>query len=587
MIRLRNGIALVLCLTLLPLVFAQEKDVLLQAMRDELERSRTLRVPGLDPPYFIEYSVEDADLLSVNASLGALVSSNRAAVRIPTVRVRVGSPAFDNTNHIFSDAYSGSRYDSEELPIDNNYGAIRQLFWLATDRAYKTAEEAISRKRSALKNVNQTEQYPDFSAAPPVQAIQPVTRVPMDEAAWKSRIVKLSGIFANYPQVLSSGLEFQTIQSTDYLVNSEGTAIRTPENLTFLRIRAFAQAPDGMTLRDADVVQSIELSGLPSELDLKRSVTAVAEELTSLSRAPIGEAYDGPVLFEPRAATQLFAQVLGDSLKITRKPISEGRRNIPYLPSELQSKMGARILPDWMNVTDDPGQTEWRGQSLFGHYEFDVEGVRPKPLNLVEKGVLKSFLLTRTPAMKSYTGTNGHARMHGNFGTSAPGFGNLFVSAAQASSSSDLKKKLIEMIVQQQKPYGMLVRKLDYPSGMTVEELRSTTTAMAQSGGGTRPVAVPMLVYRVYPDGREELVRGVRFRGLSTRSLKDIIGASDESYVLNFLDSTVPFALMGAGSFVSNASVIAPGLLFEELEFERNQEDLPKLPIVSPPSLTE
>jgi hypothetical protein len=148
-----------------------------------------------------------------------------------------------------------------------------------------------------------------------------------------------------------------------------------------------------------------------------------------------------------------------------------------------------------------------------------------------------------------------------------------------------MKKKLIDLVKRQNKPYGILVRKLDYPSGMSIEELRHAMSAMAQSGGGTRPVALPLLVYRVYPDGREELVRGLRFRGVSTRSFKDITAATNDSYVFNFMDSPVPFALMGAGAFVTNASVISPGVLFDEMEFERIQEDLPKLPIVPPPPM--
>jgi predicted Zn-dependent protease len=255
------------------------------------------------------------------------------------------------------------------------------------------------------------------------------------------------------------------------------------------------------------------------------------------------------------------------------------------MPSELETKVGARILPDWMDVVDDPTQTEWRGQPLFGHYIFDMEGVKPQPLNLVEKGVLKTFLLTRTPVMKGFEATNGHARMRGSFGQMSAGFGNLFIRASQSASADELKKKLIDMVKQRNKPYGILVRKLDYPSGMSFEELRHALSAMAQSGGGTRPVALPLLVYRVYPDGREELVRGLRFRGLSTRSLKDIAAAGNDSYVFNYMDSPAPFALMGAGSFVINTSVVSPGILFDELELERIQEDLPKLPIVPPPPM--
>lgn len=570
---------------LLPAVIAQDNDVILRAMHDELERSRMFRVASSDPPYYVEYEIEDADAIVVNASLGALISENHSVLKIPSVRVRLGSPAFDNSNYVFSDYYSGTRLDPEQLPVDSSYGAVRQILWLATDRAFKTAEEGIGRKRSALKNVTLTENLPDYSTASPIQSIAAIRHTPVDQAAWKNRVVKLSGIFTGYPAINSSGIEFQTIQATTYLLNNEGATLRYPEDLTFLRVRAFTQAPDGMLLRNAEVFHADDLSLFPPELDLKRGITGVADELTALSKAPIGETYDGPMLFEPRAAAQLFAQVLGDNLKISRKPVAEPGRNVPYLPSELETKTGARILPEWMDVVDDPDQTEWRGQPLFGHYTFDMEGVKPQPLNLVEKGVLKTFLLTRTPVMKGFESSNGHARMRGNFGQMAPGFGNLFIRAAQSVSSAELKKKLIDLVKQRNKPYGILVRKLDYPSGMGVDELRHAMSAMAQSGGGTRPVALPLLVYRVYPDGREELVRGLRFRGVSTRSFKDITAATDDSYVFNYLDSPLPFAVMGAGSFVINASVISPGILFDEMELERIQEDLPKLPIVPPPPM--
>ena len=562
---------------------AAQDDVMLKAMRDELERSRQLKLASNDPPYFISYGVEMADAFSVSASLGALLSSNHTVLKLPEVRLRMGSAAFDSANHASSDYYSGTRYDPALLPQEDSYAAIRQTFWLATDRAFKTAQEAIGRKRSALKNLNLTDQLPDFSAAEPIQMVQVLKTVKLDENAWKSRVVKLSGLFTAYPGILSSSLEFQSLQSANYLLTNEGTAIRVPENLAYLRVRAFAMAPDGMQLRNADMVQALDVNAFPSETDLRRAVSAVADELMALTAAPVGDPYDGPVLFEPRAAAQLFGQVMGGNLKVTRKPVAEQGRNVPHLASELESKVGSRILPEWMDLVDDPLQKEWRGQTLLGSYEVDSEGVRPKPLALVEKGVLKTFYLTRTPVLKGLETSNGHARLHGNFGASAPGFGNLFVRASQTVPPAELKKKLIEMIQQRNKPYGMLVRKLDYPSGMSLEELRRSTTAMAQSGGGTRPVAPPLLVYRVYPDGREELVRGLRFRGVSTRSFRDIAAAGSDTFVLNFLDSQVPFALMGAGGFVSNASVIAPGILFEELEFERTQDDLPKLPLVPPP----
>ena len=187
---------------------------------------------------------------------------------------------------------------------------------------------------------------------------------------------------------------------------------------------------------------------------------------------------------------------------------------------------------------------------------------------------------------KDYQGSNGHARMTGSYGTRSPGFGNLFIRASQTTPAADMKKKLIDLCRERNKPYGILIRKMDFPSSASIAELRRMAALSSQSGGNSRLTTLPLLVYRVYPDGREELVRSLRFGDLSTRSFKDILAASDESYVFDFIDSNAPFALMGAGSFIVSASVIAPAVLFDELELEPIQEEVAKPPIVPPPPLT-
>lgn len=559
----------------------QEADPLLRAMQDELHRSLRLRIISLDLPYFIEYRVAEESNYSVSATMGALVAAGQNTLRIPMVRVRVGDYNFDNTNHMFSDAYSGSRYDPDQLPLDDDYMGFRRALWLATDRAYKTAEDAIARKRSSLKNMNMPDRLPDFSKQSPVRWVLPVHIEAVNDSLWKDRVVKLSAIFDGYPRVLSSGVDMQISQATNFLVNSEGTVLRTPEDLASIRVLARGLALDGTQVRDGTVVQAFEAGGLPPDAELARQAKEVAEHVSALTQAPAGEAYDGPVLFEAPAAAQLFGQLLGDNLKLTRKPIADPGRNPPYVQSELENRVGSRILPEWMDVVDDPTETQWRGHTLLGHYSYDIEGVSAAPLTLVEKGTLKTFLLTRTPVLKGSEGSNGRARMTGAYGDDAPGFGNLFIRASQTVPLPDLRKKLMDLCRERNKPYGILVRKLDYPSSASVDELRH----LVQSSGGTRPVTLPLLVYRLYPDGREELVRGLQFHGVSTRSLKDITAASDENYVFDFIDSNAPFALMGAGSFVTSASVIAPSLLFDELELEPIQEEVPKPPIVPPPAL--
>jgi hypothetical protein len=563
---------------------AQDNDILMRAMHDEMQRVPQLKiVSGSDPLYLLRYTLDDVDSFAATASLGGLLTQSGGHVRLLRVGVRVGDYVFDNTNYVLSELPAGARFDTGSLPVDDDYGAIRREIWLATDAAFKTALDAIGHKRSALQNVNVAEPLADYSKAPPVHSIEPAAHIAFDKTEWTNRTVAFSAIFVDYPLVLGSGVETEFIDSTSYLMDSEGTAIRRPDNLMVLRIRAWGQAPDGMLVRAAASTEEFEPSKMPSDLDLRREATAVASTVTALAAAPRGEAFTGPMLFEPRAAAQLFAAVLVPNLKLTRKPVAQPERPVPWSPSELEGRIGSTIMPEWMDAVDDPKQSEWQGNTLLGHYEVDDEGVAAQPVMIVEKGALKGFLLTRTPVKKGLEASNGSARLPGSYGASAAGLGNLFIHASTTAPLTDLKKKLIALCQERQKPYGILVREVDFPSSASREELERMFTAMQRSGGGTRPVPPPIRAYRVYPDGHEELIRGVRFRGVSTRSFRDIIAASDESAVYNYLDNSAPFAMMGAGGYVNLSTVVSPGILFDEMELEPVEEEEPRIPIVPPP----
>jgi hypothetical protein len=581
----RSAPALGLLLLLaIPAAFGQATtgDTLLRAMRDELNRSRGLKVLSLEAPYFIEYTVEDGDSFAVTASLGGLVSVQHSRFRIPEIKVRVGDYKFDNTDYAGSGFHFGTHYDIERFPLEDSYGVMRRFLWLATDSAYKSAVEAISRKRAALKNVAVSQPLDDFAKAEPLKKILEIKHISLDQDAWSARVRDLSAIFAAYPAVKNSGVELSAVETAHDYLNSEGAEVRVPDNLIYLLARAEAQAPDGMVLHDAVVFQSLDIEHMPAEPELRRGVTALAASLASRAAAPKGEDYSGPVLFEGAAGAQLFAEVLGGNLAPTRRPVMEPGRNGFIQVSELEGRQGARILPEWFDVVDDPTQKEWHGRPLLGSYEVDREGVAPRPLALVEKGVLKTFLLTRQP-VAGFSGSNGRARLPGNFGANGAAISNLFVRATETVPVADLKKKLIAMCQQRNKPYGVIVRRMDFPSSASFEEVRRLLNNSAQAGG--RPVSAPVLVYKVYPDGREELVRGLRFRGLNARSFKDIQAAGDDNNVFEFLNNQAPWALIGGASYVAESCVIAPSVLIDDLDLHPSEEELPKLPIVPPPDL--
>ncbi len=560
-----------------------EDEVLLRAMRDEMTRATQLAVVGgADAPYFISYTVSDADSIHVASSLGAILSSTRNAYRSPAIEVRVGDYASDNTGHVQSGAYSGTRMDGD-WPLDANYLSLRNSFWLSTDRVFKTALESISRKRASQTNAaKDANPLPNFSKVEPVVSIPKLTLQEIDEALWKGRANRLSAVFKKYPDVLSSAANVQAMTGMTTMLTSEGAMIRYDDGIGWVIGKAESQAADGMIVHDATSIQSLNFDALPPEAEMLRSFTEVAENVRALAKAPSAEAYTGPVLFEPRAAAQLLAQLLGDNLRIPRRPLTNPGQAANIVPSELEARLNARVLPDFFDVVDDPTQRTLNGKPLAGFFEYDLEGVRPKPVSIVEKGVLKNVLTTRTP-VPNFPSSNGHARLPGNFGAKSAAIGNLFVKASESTPLAGLKQQLLTMVSQLNKPYGILIKKLDYPYAGSGGELQALAQANAQAGGSPRPVSPPLLVYRVYPDGREELVRGLRFRGLTTRSLRDVMAASQETAVFEFVNTTTALALLGSGGYLAPTSVISPGLLFEELEFDIPREQLPKPPTVPPP----
>ena len=560
---------------------APPPDDEMKAMRDEIERSRKMSVSNLEKPYFIQYLVDEAENFSVSASLGGLMTRRHQKYREPEVRIRVGDYAFDNSNYTGSSFNFGTRYDLGRFPLEDSYSVLRRFLWLETDSSYKSAVEALSRKRAALRNLNQSDQLADFARALPVERITPFRKLTIDEEAWTRRVRDLSALFAAYPEVKNSSIELESGVGGFTLVNSEGTQIREPEDVTYLRARAIAQASDGMSVRDAVTFHAVEASGLPPDVELTRGIKTLAENVVALAHAPMGEDYSGPVLFDGVAGAQILAEVLGRNLALNRRPVTDGGRGGGFQPSELDGRIGARVLPDSFDVVDDPTQTEWRGRRLFGSYDVDREGVVPTPLHLIEKGVLKGYLLTRQP-VRGYDGSNGRARLPGAFGANTASISNLFVKASDAVTPAELKKKLIELCQARGKPYGIIVRKMDYPSSASIEEARR----VLMSAQGGRPVSMPVLVYKVFPDGHEELVRGLRFRGLNVRSLKDILAAGDDAAAFEFMDSAAPFALMGASGFTAEATVVAPSILIDDLELHPAEDELPKLPVVPAPEMT-
>ena len=519
-----------------PAHVAASGDALLEALLTELDRSKAqLRMDQVDPPYYIEYRVNDVDDYSAEAAFGALRENQRVHYRVIRVVVRIGDYKQDSY-------YGIGMGETNILPLDDDPIALRHQIWLATDDAYKEAVQALTEKRAALKQFSaEVSPVDDFAMAPVVCLIEPTVSLQVDEPAWKKSIEDATSLYRQYPdvQTVTASLRFSAVN--EYLVNSEGTVTRNGKKLYSVQLNSTAQAADGMRLSRNPFWMVAKAEELPTHDKLIAESKKMLDTVVALRQAPIvEEEYRGPVLFAPDAADDVVASLVGANV-LGRKP-QLGRPN--RTTGAFATSYKTRVLPNFMTVIDDPTLKDFDGKSLVGNYNVDDDGVKAQPVTLVENGMLINYLIGRQP-IRDFPSSNGHGRAGaGTF--PAPSLGVLVVKSSDTQSPEALKQRVIKMVTEQGKPYGYRVETLG-------------------------PGNTPRLLYRIYPDGHEELVRGAVFNELDVRALRsDLTSVGNDPMVSN-----------RAGGIAT--TVISPSLLFDELEVKRADTSKDKLPDYPPP----
>jgi len=522
----------------------QTDDPVLRAMRAELDREQAqLVLPGMQRPFFIQYRLDDFSTYELVANFGALVREETGHQRIVRVTVRIGSYTTDS---------SGSRADGTAVlgPTDNNPEAIRYCLWTATDEAYKNALRAYTAKQAALKQFESAPTAQDFAPAKPVTHIGPLVPLEIDHAQWKQHIVEASGLYASDPEVRANAANVQYSSATlralavnRYLVNSEGTVVRQGYAGYSANISVGGQAPDGMQLERSNGSTAADAKDLETWPEFHKRVIDDLKSLEELRNAPVvsAEDYHGPVLFSGDAAADVMDRLFVPNVEADRPEMGTTARTQGIYTSSYH----ARVLPDFLNATDDPLMASFAGHALLGAYAVDDEGVPAQAVDIAVNGKLENYLIGRTP-VRDFPVSNGHGR--------AP--------VGQAPRSSE----------------GVMLFKSNAP--LSAAAMNARLLAMAKDQG--RDVyavetlggeLAPRLLYLVHPDGTRLLVRGAVFDELDNRSLRsDIVAAGDDEYVANTMGA-VP------------VTTIAPSLLFDDIGVKRATEEQQKLPYYAPPAL--
>jgi TldD protein len=514
-------------------------DVVLRALREEMGRSKAkLKLENVPAPYYIEYRVTEIDQFEASAVFGALRNQQHNHGRLLRVVVRVGDYK--------QDSFFGTGEGTVDLvPSDDDVFAIRHRLWLATDRAYKAATEALSAKQAALKQLKVDEPVDDFAKTSPLEAVEPLARFSStDFTSWIHLLEEASAQYRTDKELenFESALRF-TVENR-YFLNSEGTVARSGHARYVISIAGSTQASDGMLLQRSHADQGNDLKDLPTREEFLKTTARILDTLKLLRDAPVvDEEYRGPVLFSNAAAATVVTELVEPNV-LGRKPqLGENARTTGKWSSSYKS----RVLPDFINVFDDPTISTISGQPLFGNYTLDDEGVKAQRVSLVEKGQLVSYLIGRQP-IRDFPASNGHGRAAAT-AAPAPHPGNLVLQSTDPQPDAGLKAKLIDLCRNRELPYGLYVETMG-------------------------PKLEPRLLYRIWTkDAHEELVRGGVFGDLDVRSLRSDLIAAGTAPAVEDRPEPVWF------------SVASPALLFDELQVKRTQAAKQKLPEYPAPAL--
>src|SRR6202163_3166246 len=581
---------------------AQDSDQTLRAMRDEMARSKTrleLSIPGTQQPvrpYYVEYRLLDLDVREIVAQFGTLLTTTRGRNRFMNVEARVGSYKLDSSNFIGDEAFRGFIGSQGSVGIDRDYDSLRQDLWIATDQAFKEAVETYSRKQAYLSSLARQSDINDFSKAEPVHLIEPLVMADWTNRNWEQEVRDTSAALRAFPKIYEGRVTYYLVFATEYLVTSEGTEIRTNRSFAAIESGMNALADDGMPINHFFATYAVRPANLPAPDAVRKSLNVTGSELMALRSAPAAQDYTGPVLFEARAAAPLLAQIFGPAVNGARPPVSFTPVMEQLLSglggkSDWITRIGARVLPASVTVVGDPNAKEFQGTPLLGSYAVDDEGVRAQKVTLVENGTLKNELMSRRPG-PDFDQSNGHGRS-AFLSDAKPTMSNLFFTSKKTLSPADLKKKFLDQCREQKLAYCMIVREMDNPTISLLHQDEFQTLLASFGGGAGTGDRLPLVVYRVYPeDGREEIVRGARLIGINSRAIRNIAGIGNDHYVYNYMQSQVNgFAGTALGAFGSAqnglpASVVAPSLLFEEVEVRGARGEPKRLPLVPPPPMT-
>lgn len=529
-----------------------EPHAVLRSLKSELSRSFSTLKKQDPEVFYMGYTAEESEIWGLAVTQGVVSAYQHVKNRGLDVDLRVGSHEFDNTRQ-------GGDYEpvSAALPLEDDPLALRVPIWLATEEAYRNGVEQLIALKAVDAVSSKEDEAPDFSMEKPVKLIEPMSEFAFALEPYIERAKALSRVMIKVPELLIDGVDVSVSRDTRFFASTEGSEIQTTQVSARLTLRATAIAPDGMMLWRERTFFAREPDDLPDQATAITAAEQLASQVKALRVAPLGEPYSGPAILDGEAAAVLAHEVLGHRVEGHRqKRKGEGQT--------FKQKIGERVMPRGFDIYDDPTIKRLNGTDLGGFYFFDDEGIAGQRATILKDGVFQGFLMSRSP-LPDFARSNGHGRRESGHGIVARQ-ANLIVEPSRPVARKLLLDKLISMLKKQNKPYGLRVEAV--AGGHTLTDTYNPQAFEVR----------PVLVYRVYPDGRQELIRGVKLEGTPLNMLSQVVAAGDDFSVFN--------GRCGAESGMVPVAAVSPSLLVSQIEVTRAPRNHQKPPILPAPERT-
>lgn len=559
-INLKNFLSLCIAtLVVVSSLLGEEDESILQVMFEELDRSYTILQEEEQPPYYVSYEISQENSLTVNGSFGQVFVENHDRLNRLYLEVRVGSFELDNTHPVPMSGFGFGgllgELDSTGIPLDHA-DALRTVLWLETDKAYKQALNDYANVLSGMQSqVEEDDQSGDFSSAPTETYTASSVEFEDNGKLLRTKVEQYTSSFSGANHILTNDVSISQAIETRWFVNSDGTRIKDVSSLYYISITASSKAEDGMILQRTLTYQGDSPEVIFDDEKIIADTKQLIVDLEALRDAPLAEPFEGPAILSGRASGVFFHEILGHRLEGHRqKHVDEGQT--------FKDKIGEEILPVNFSVIFDPTITHYSGAQLAGDYRFDSEGVKAQRVVVVDRGVLKQFLMSRTP-IEGFPSSNGHGRKSVDADVIVPRQSNMFVEVENAVTPEELERLLIDRVNEQGKEYGLYV-----------DDIQGGFTNTGRFGPNAYSV-LPVLVYKIYTDGTRELIRGVNLIGTPLTTFSRVEQASTEIAIFD--------GMCGAESGWVPVSTVAPSILVSQIEVQRADQSRNIPPILPSP----